>query len=159
MKLINLTRGFFAIVDDENFEYLNQWKWQCSAKGYVTRTKRVGERKNNKKKTFRMHRVILNLPDGFYVDHINHNKLDNRKCNLRIATDTQNLGNMKTPRHNSTGFKGVSFDKSRNKYEVYITKKDKKIHLGRYNTKKEAAQAYNKAAQEYFGEYAKLNTL
>ena len=81
-----------------------------------------------------MHRVIINAPKDMQVDHINGNRLDNRRCNLRLATDGQNMGNSKIPRHNTSGFKGVSWDKRREQWEAYISKKDKKIHLGRFDT-------------------------
>ena len=151
MKKITLTRGQFALVDDDWFYFLNQFKWQLSTKGYAIRTV--------KDKTIWMHRIILNTPKDYFTDHINGNKIDNRKSNLRIAKGSQNYGNVGLPKHNTSGFKGVSFEKSRNKYEAYISKKDKKVHLERFKTSKEAALVYNQAAQEYFGKFAKLNTI
>ena|ERR1035437_9624291 len=159
MKLIPLTKQKFAIVDDEDYEYLNQFKWQLSTKGYACRTKRIGLRKFNKKITFWMHREVLKTPDNFQTDHINGNKLDNRRENLRTANNSQNHGNISLLKSNTSGYKGVSFDKSRKLWEAYISINDKKKHLGRFSTPESAALAYNKAAREYFDEFASLNTI
>lgn len=159
MKKIQLTKGKFSLVDDEDYEKLIQWKWQLSSKGYACRSQRIGERKYNKKIAVWMHREIINATKELQVDHINGDKLDNRKSNLRLCTGTQNLGNVGVPKHNTSGYKGVSWDKSKNKYEAYITKRDKKVYLGIFDDKQKAAKAYNKAAKQYFGDFAHLNII
>ena len=147
MKEIKLTKGKVALVDDEDFEYLNQWKWQCS-KGYATRH----VRKNNKHTYPRMHRILLNVPDGMLTDHINHNKLDNRKCNLRICSNSQNIANSRRRKDNNSGYKGVYFD--RKKWRASIRCNGVLIHLGMFDDKESAFRSYVNKARELFGEFA-----
>ena len=81
---------------------------------------------------YRLHRIIVNAPAHLQVDHINHNGMDNRKCNLRLATDAENMQNAKLSRSNSSGTKGVSWDKSKGSYRAYIGLNYKLINLGDY---------------------------
>jgi len=135
-----------VLIDDEDYENLSKLSWRLNAYGYVTAYKNY--------KTVFMHREIVDCPSGMQVDHINGNKLDNRKSNLRIVTQQQNLMNKGVYKNNKTGFKGVCKDFG--KYKA--TKKDnKKIHIGVYKTPEEAAKAYDKAAIKLFGEFAKTN--
>lgn len=154
MKEIQLSKGKSTIVDDDDYEVLNQYKWYCSH-GYAVRDKII----NKSRTSYRMHRVIMNCPENMQVDHINGNPLDNRKINLRICTKNQNNKNLKKPLTNKTGYKGVSYCKSRKKYCSYISINNKTKPLGRFDTAVEAAKAYNKAASEYYGEFANLNKL
>lgn len=158
MKEIKLTKKNIAIVDDEDYEYLSQFKWS-SNHGYATRNITI----NGIQKTIRMHRLIANPPDGMQVDHINGNRSDNRKENLRVCTNAQNIRNAPKQKNNKCGFKGVSIKYRKNKKYQYIVAQihsgKKNIHLGIFNTKEEAALAYNKAATKYHGEFAKLNIL
>lgn len=151
-KLIPLTKGKFATVDDADYEWLNQWKWYANG-GYAFRT--AGGRKN--KKNIAMHRLICDAPSDSLVDHISGNTLDNRRCNLRLATTQQNTYNTKKRESVSSVFKGVSFQY--NRWTSYIGFNGKFIYLGRFLTQREAARAYNEAAINHFGEYAKLNDL
>lgn len=153
-KEITLTKGRSAIVDAADFDWLNQWKWCCNSRGYVMRK---APRKKGKRKTIRMHRVILSPPGDMEVDHINGNPLDNRRCNLRICTHTQNLANSRKRAGCSSRYKGVWWDSNRRKWQAYIRSASKRIHLGRFNTEEAAAAAYDQAALEYFGEFARLN--
>ena len=149
MKEIQLTKGFVTQVDDEDFEYLNQWKWYI----YIDRVYRYAIRKDNKTgKRIRMHRVILNATNEMLVDHIDHNGLNNQKYNIRLCNNTQNQYNMKGRRN---GFKGVSVENSR--FRAGIKHQGKTIHLGSFKTEIEAAKAYDKKAAELFGEFAFLN--
>lgn len=150
MKKITLNQGKFTIVDDENFEWLNQFRWTFS-NGRVIRWENG--------KTIYMHRIIMNAPIGTEVDHINQDATDNRKENLRVCSHQQNRFNEKIRKNNSSGFKGVSYRKDYGKWRSYIVFNNKQINLGSYNTKGEAARAYNKAAIKYHGEYAALNTI
>jgi hypothetical protein len=114
------------------------------------------------KKTILMHRVILKASERTEVDHINGNKLDNRRENLRVATKSQNLGNQKIRSTNTSGFKGVNWKqwrkiRSSGAWTARISVGSKRIHLGYFSTAEEAARAYDSAAQQYFGEFAKLN--
>lgn len=150
--------GLFALVDNEDFAYLNQWKWQLSNRGYASRPKWLKPRKLNKQTTIYMHRFILDFP-VLEVDHINMNKLDNRKENLRLVTDYQNALNRGKHKDNKSGFKGVSWVKRDKKYKAEITVNKKYNYLGLFDTKEEAAQAYNNEAKKYHGEFAKLNQI
>ena len=158
---IKLTQGQYAIVDDDIYQTLSQYKWcvwYCpSTKGYYAeRSKYIG---NGKQKILYMHRVILNAQKGQMIDHINGDTLDNRKENLRFATYSQNLANSKIRKDNTSGYKGVRWHKRDKIWMAYIRYQNKHIHLGSYKDKKETALAYNEAAKKYFGEYAKLNNL
>ena len=106
-----------------------------------------------------MHRVILNTPMGMDTDHINGNGLDNRRCNLRICTHAENISNQRKYSNTMLSkFKGVSWDKSRNRWIVYIGVHPKRIFLGRFKTEIDAAIAYDNAARKYFGEFACTNS-
>lgn len=155
-KPMQLSKGKYAIVDADDFEWLNQWKWTCFSN---TRYAARRFQKNNKATYVYMHRLIMNVSNNNQVDHINGDGLDNRRCNLRIVTIAQNHYNHKLLSNNKSGFNGVSWDKRLNKWVTCISVNNKTIHLGQYNNKIEAALAYNKAAKEYFGEYARLNQI
>lgn len=155
MKRISLSQGKFALVDDEDFEFLSQWKWSFH-KGYAVRT--VSRIKNGKlvSKHAYMHREVNETPDGFITDHINGNKLDNRRANLRSCTSSQNAGNRKVG-FGVSKYKGVSWDNKNKKWKSTVKFLGKSIHLGFFLYEGEAAEAYNKAAVKYFGEFANLN--
>ena len=111
---------------------------------------------NKKHKGYFMHRVILNPPEGMDTDHINRNPLDNRRCNLRISTRTQNNANSKLRVNNTSGRKGVSWDKYRCIWSASIRIHGKTIHLGRFNELEQAANAYSEKARVLFGVYARI---
>ena len=153
MKYIPLTQGKQAIVDDEDFERVNQWKW-CFHKG------------NNEKNAYafrfnsiRMHRFILNVPKGLHVDHINGDTLDNRKKNLRICTQLENNRNTPKRKDTTNKYKGIHFVKQRNKWIARIQVNGKRIHSGYFNTQEEAARRYDEMAKIHFGNFARLNFL
>lgn len=152
---IQLSQGKVALVDDEDYPLINQYKWHARKKPsgtwYAIRSK------NKKYVAIFMHRLILNIPEGFEVDHINGDGLDNRHCNLRIATHSQNHMNIKKYANKSSIFKGVCWDKQTNKWIVHIRLNRVMIHLGRFSDEVEAAREYDAKAKELFGEYAKLN--
>jgi len=145
MKQIKLTQGKFAIVDDSDFEWLNQWKW-CFHIGYVVRNKR----EKGKCKMIYMHRLINNTSSGFETDHINRNKLDNRRSNLRTVTSSQNNMNTGMWKHNTSKHKGVFWDKSRNKWMAGIGLNYKFINVGRFNDIGDAIKAREQAERTYF---------
>ena len=91
------------------------------------------------------------------IDHINHNGLDNRRENLRICTNAENNRHRRKPKNNTSGYKGVCWDKSKKKWRARIEKDNKNIHIGYYNILEEAARAYDAKAKELFGKYAQLN--
>lgn len=159
MKKIKLTRGKFALVDDVDFDYLNQWKWFCEASHHAARDQHIGmDGKKEIKKRIKMHRLIMDAPGGMEVDHIDGNPLNNQRSNLRVVTHAQNQKNLKIPRHNTSGYKGVYWDKVRQKWIAAIHS-GKTINLGGFITKEEAAKRYNEAAIERFGEFARLNNV
>lgn len=154
MKVIELTKGQAAIVDDEDFEYLAQYRWRFN-NGYAVRRESCSGGKNGK--TIQMHRVVNKTPEGFHTDHINGNKLDNRKSNLRTATNVQNSRNVGKHKNNTSGFKGVSFCPRDNKWIAMIRILGKKKNLGRFPTKEIAKSAYDECALRHHGEFANLN--
>lgn len=154
MKEIKLTQGKVAVVDDDDFNFLSQHRWHYMTVGYAARRDgRVGW------KVVYLHRLIIGAKKGEEVDHINGNTLDCRKGNLRIVNRSHNMANTCLRSTNTSGYKGVSFDKRRNKWYAEITVNYKKIHLGRYVDIIEAAKVYNEAAKKYFGEFARLNAM
>lgn len=156
--MIQLTQGKQTMVDDEDYQFLNQWKWYTTTKGYAARRVHYPSTRDNQKfKGFLMHRVIAFAPDGTQVDHINGDKLDNRKANLRLATNAQNQMNKVTQSNSTTGYKGVSFEKSIGRYRAYINFQGKRYNLKTFKTPEQAAEAYNIKAKELFGEFALLN--
>ena len=160
MKEIELSQGKVALVDDENFEWLNQWKWYASKTGRVENELWYGIRmvcNSGKRRSISMHRVILDAPSGVGVDHINHDGLDNRRANLRFSNQSQNTANSRKQDGCSSRYKGVCWDKQHQKWRAGIMKNYKHIFLGLYSDEVETARAYDEAALEAFGEFASLN--
>ena len=151
MKRIPLTQGKFALVDDEDFEELNKHKW-CYSIGYA-------QRRISKTRLLLMHRVILWAEKGQMVDHINMNGLDNRKNNLRLCTKAQNMMNRDKTRVNTSGYKGVSWDKYTGNWKAQFKMDGVSYNLGRFTSPKEAAIAYNNVVSELHGEFARLNVV
>lgn len=142
MRRIKLTQGKFAIVDDEDFDWLSHWSWHLAAGGRYARTG-VGPRKNHKK--IYMHRLILKAKKGQEVDHINQNKLDNRKSNLRFVNRSlNNLNNFNPRKDNTSGYRGVSLDKRTNLYRARIKIGLKTEWLGYFPSPDLAHKAYMK---------------
>lgn len=158
MKEIILTKGYVALVDDEDYEWLNQWKWHASINKsgiiYARRTEYPS------KKCILMHRFIMKINErNIFVDHHNRDGLNNQKSNLRIATPGQNNRNSKKQSNNNCYYKGVSQDK-RNGNKIWIanaTYNGKHLYLGAYSTPEQAARVHDKEAKELFGEFAYLN--
>jgi hypothetical protein len=153
-KLIKTRKNECIIVDADDFEYLNQWLWRISDTGYAVRTI-----EKPKKHTIKLHRLLLSFPEDKEVDHINGNKLDNRKSNLRLVTRSQNGANKGKRKDGKSIYKGVGWHKQRQKYRARIVFNKQEIHLGLFDNEIEAAKAYNEAAKFYFGEYARLNEI
>jgi HNH endonuclease/AP2 domain len=159
MKQIPLTQEKVALVDDSDFGFLNQWKWYAQQQTYNSW---YAQRTVNMKKGTRvilMHRWILNATDAMQVDHINNNKLDNRRGNLRLCSHAENIHNQKTRSTNTSGFKGVSWHKGKQKWCAKICANMKQKHLGAFDTKVDAAKAYNEAALREYGQFARLNVI
>lgn len=161
-KQIELTQGRVAIVDDEDFERLSQWKWRYLSApnkrtGYAVRSA-PRKTKLKPRSAVLMHRDIIDAPRDTDVDHINSNNLDNRRRNLRLCTGTQNNGNQQKYR-GSSRYKGVSWHKNNQKWEADIQFEYKCFFLGLFDDEESAAQTYNEAALQHFGDFARLNII
>lgn len=160
MKEIPLSQGKVALVDDEDFEYLNQWKWHCTSSKH-SYAKRSDYKLN---KDFYMHREILKCSGvNINVDHVDRNTLNNQKENLRFCDQSQNNGNQLRDSKNKTSqYKGVCYS-PRKGYKkfwlVQIQRKGLPTITKRLSTEKEAAKMYNQLAIKYFGEFANLNKI
>lgn len=133
MKYIQLNKKQQTIVDDKDYEYLNQWKWYVDTKGYARHTHYLGKRDGKYQQiAWKMHRLVNNTPVGMETDHINRNKLDNRRMNLRSVTNTQNQMNRNLQKNNTSGYKGVKWSESSNKWVSQISVNRKRIYLGSY---------------------------
>jgi hypothetical protein len=157
-RRIYLGEGEWTILDAEDYYRLSDFKWGIYAskgKCYVVCNIKIGPMQT---RTVRLHREIMNAPDGLLVDHRNGSTFDNRRENLRLATRTQNNCNRrKTKSKTSSRFIGVSFNKQRQRWNVYIRHNGKKLWLGRFNNEENAAKAYDNAAVKYHKEFARLN--
>lgn len=151
---ITLYNGAIVLVDEVDAD-LATMRWYMGSSGYATRT--------IAKCTRPMHRIILErivgrpLTDGEETDHINRDKCDNRRGNLRLATRKENQRNIARHRNNTSGYKGVSLYKDKNKWGAFISVKNKTRYLGLYATPEAAARAYDAAARELHGEFAYQN--
>ena len=151
MKNIQLSQNKLAIVDDEDYDYLNQFTWYAVKYKYTYYSVKCNYKY---KKNDYMHRIIMNCPDGKFIDHINHNGIDNRKENLRICTEKENQGNRKLNKNNTSGFRGVFKDKCSNKWRARIRLgKNIRKHLGYFTNINDAKKAYDKAAKKHFGKF------
>ncbi len=148
---IPLTKGQVALVDDADYRWLAQWDWRFSSAGYALRTIYP----HNKRRDIQMHRVIMDAQRGQLVDHINGNRLDNRRCNLRLVSRSQNQWNRRKNRKGSSPYKGVSYH--RKGWHARIRWHRRRLHLGYYDTPEMAARVYDATARHLFGEYALLN--
>jgi len=152
MKQIILTQGRVALVDDADFDWLNQWKWfarKTKNTWYAVRTPTEGG-------SVYMHRVILNTPTGIKTDHWDGDGLNNQRHNLRQATTIQNGQSFRKFRASKTILlRGVT--KKRNKFRARITINKQEVYLGLFSTPELAALVYDQAALQHFGQFAHLN--
>lgn len=146
MKIIKTKKGDRILVDNEDFDYLNQMTWYVSSSSYAM------THRNNL--LLSMQRILMKPSKSKCVDHINHNTLDNRKVNLRVCSLSQNHWNTLKHKTNKTGYKGVSLYKRNGKYEARIRIFGKKLWLGYFDLKKDAHEAYQKVSLVYHGKYA-----
>jgi hypothetical protein len=165
MKQIPLTQGYFALVDDEDFERVNAFKWCAHVKPrkdgtirdvYACRTVRCGKRFL----TVLLHRFILGVTDTkVQIDHVNHKGLDCRRANMRLATQRQNIRNQRKRTGLTSKYKGVYWKRANGKWGATVEILGKRKHIGYFFTEREAALAYNSAALAVYGEFAHLNQM
>lgn len=163
MKIIPLSQGKVAQVDDNMFDYLSQWKWYASKDGDTFYALRH-EQSNYKRKTFLMHRMILSASHRKWVDHKDRDGLNNQRGNLRFCNSALNQRNSKIRTDNTSGYRGVCWNKEQKRFSAYFyikrsesDKRQRRVHLGYFTTAIEAARAFDKAVSERFGEFANTN--
>ena len=157
-RKIPLTRGYYTIVDQCDYERMRQYKWQVNVHNGKPRQAGRTERKNNKQCYLTMHREIMNPPKHMVVDHINRNPLDNRRANLRLATPQQNTWNRYFYKDGiSSKYYGVSLDKESNRWKVRIAVDGESKFIGYFDDEREAAKAFDAEALKHRGDFAYLN--
>jgi hypothetical protein len=166
-RRIRLSQGKYAIVDPDDYRRLSGYRWYAAKGGhsfYAVRGQWSGKLKRTV--TIMMHREIMDVPacpersrrEGMVIDHINHNGLDNRKANLRLATPADNARNARYPKINtSSRYRGVWYNKDSQKWRAQILVNRKRKQIGYFHDELEAAKAYDNAAKKYHGEFAVLN--
>lgn len=156
-----LSQGLYATVDDEDFPLINRYSWSARwdhAAGLFYAVTNV--RKLDGKKTLvSMHHLVMLSKPRTLVDHKNHDTLDNRRSNLRIASHLQNVANSRIGSNNTSGYKGVTYRGRSRKWAARVRSKGKEFYLGLFHSPIEAAKAYNEKAKSLFGEFAFLNPL
>lgn len=159
MKEIPLTQGYKALVDDEDYEFLNQRKWQAVVKPHTVYARRHFV-VDGKERTEWMHRVILGITDpDIHADHRDLDGLNNQRENLRACTKADNNRNQGPRKGCTSEYKGVGWLKRDRKWWSKIRIGDNVINLGKYTNEIDAAMAYNEKAKELFGEFAWLNKI
>lgn len=156
MKIIALTgihgQGKYTLVDDRDYEFLSQWKWNLDKRGYVVRT-------GTKNQHIYMHRYLLCTPQNYLCDHKDGNPLNNQKNNLRNCSENQNKQNKGIPKTNKSGYKGVHWSKAANNWVAQIRYKNKPVYIGTFNNARHAGLAYDLWAKDIYGQYARTNFL
>lgn len=153
-KKIPLSQGKFALVDNDDFEKVSCFKWSYTH-GYARRIEKI----DGIKKLVYLHRFIIAPKDDYVTDHINGDKLDNRKQNLRVCLQSENLMNRKLRGNSKSGFKGVYWNKEKKKWHSQVSFMGQRIS-GKYFSKKEdAAKDYNTNALKLCPEFSKLNVI
>lgn len=152
---IQLTQGKVALVDAADFDFLSQWPWHAfkNPNGQFYACRNSDFSADGKRKHIFMHRVLADTPEGFDTDHINGDSLDNRRCNLRVASRSQNMWNRAPNRRGTSRHKGVSWHKQHRKWCANIQVNKRRIFIGLFRSETEAAEAYAKRAATEFGEF------
>lgn len=151
-KWLELNHGQRTLVNDDDYASLRMFHWSFDA-GYATRKKKV----NGKVVRIYLHRQLTNVVGDMEVDHINGDRLDNRRANLRVVSTSQNQMNRGKPRNNTSGYKGVTFHKKTGKWQAAIGLGGRVHYLGLYATAELAANAYDRVAREWHGTFGQFN--
>jgi len=159
-KEIELTKGHKAIVDDDDFDWVSQFKWISTSNGKRVRAGRWTRNEDGERKFIFLYRSIMEkhglmAPDRPEIDHINGDSLDDRKSNLRCCTRAENLRNRWGSSMSHTGVKGVSWNAANRNWNAQIGLDGRKIHLGTFSTIEEAKKAYDRAAAGLFGDFVR----
>lgn len=156
MKKIKLTKGYYTMVDDGDYDVLSKHKWSYHSDGYAHGRINI----NGSDRMILMHRFILDIVDSpeIFVDHKDMNGLNNQRSNLRKCTRSQNFANQKSYKGSASRFKGVTVRKN-GKFRARIRKDRKLINIGTFDSETDAAKAYNDYAIDLFGDFARLNTI
>lgn len=150
IKVNNKNNNVYALVDDDDYEKLSKHTWLLTIYGYARSMIKV----DGKYKNTAMHRLIMKAKKGMFLDHINGNKLDNRKENLRFCSLSQNNCNRRLRSDNTSGYKGVTL-RPNGVWQAKVSRR----YIGTFQTKEEAARAYNEEAKKLFGEFCRLNVV
>ena len=148
-----------ALIDKDVKDELNEYKWHVKKDGYMYRNASTEELRNGMPRSISMHRQLMGFPKGKTIDHINHDKLDNRLSNLRIASYSDNQANRRKLKRTSSKYKGVRYHRRDNVWHAYIAVEGEQKHLGTFEGERDAAQAYNSVAKKIFGDFALLNNI
>lgn len=169
MRTIALTRGYVTVVDDTDYAFLSQWRWRALVQGQAPNLRVYAVsavvRDDGTRNEIRLHRVLWQhangaIPRGAEIDHREPGQfggLDNRRSNLRLTTKALNQANSRKGRNNTSGFKGVWWQKQARLWRADLIVNGRKRHLGYFQNKEDAARAYDRAAVEAFGEHARVN--
>ena len=155
LKELKMVCGSIALVDPDIYELAKNKTWRINTHGYPQWV----STKDGKSISLKLHELVINVPKGKHSDHINRNKLDNRRCNLRIVTPSQNAMNAKIRTDGVSKYRGVHWKKEMNQWCASLGYRGKRIHLGYWEHEIDAAKAYNRGAIVHHGECANLNTI
>jgi len=150
--LCSLPDGSQFVIDNQDYPLVSKYQWRITPHGYFMGTNGSGER-------IFLHRLIMNPPEGKFVDHVDCNKANCRRSNMRICDKTQNNRNIGLQKNNQCGYKGVYWAADRSKWRAEITVDRRHIHIGSFDTAEEAADAYDEMCLLYFGEFARTNAM